>query len=155
MLGGELWSMSPLVHPELVTGCLRASLPMKLCGSQGGLFLTLPSVSRLLHLGNALQSSWLSDSAHTHRRGKPSFLWHERSQRSSFFLFFLNRCVLTLRPSPRRLRPGAAAGRGCWTPVGTCSPSWRKRWEWTLPPRTVDTDRRRIEAFGEGWEKRC
>lgn len=65
MLGGELWSMSPLVHPELVTGCLRASLPMKLCGSQGGLFLTLPSVSRLLHLGNALQSSWLSDSAHT------------------------------------------------------------------------------------------
>lgn len=87
MLGGELWSMSPLVHPELVTGCLRASLPMKLCGSQGGLFLTLPSVSRLLHLGNALQSSWLSDSAHT-GGGSHHFCDIKGHRGQVFFCFF-------------------------------------------------------------------
>lgn len=147
MLGGELWSMSPLVHPELVTGCLRASLHKvdSFCRSRPlVVFFTLEMPSRAPD----------SVTLHTHTGGGSHHFCDMKGHRGQVF-FFLNRCVLTLRPSPRRLRPGAAAGRGCWTPVGTCSPSWRKRWEWTLPPRTVDTDRRRIEAFGEGREKRC
>ena len=48
-------------------------------------------------------------------------------------------CWLTLHPSRRPPRPGAAAGTGYWTPGGTCSPSARKRSEWTPPPETEET----------------